>query len=94
MLRFVVSHLFYWFKRLSFALFTRRSPDMRYSRDFTRENDRGRWTFVSIVAVFTLSLYCLAGIGYYAKVSVWDGFTEEQKVTIAKAMIAGSQNLM
>lgn len=94
MLRLVVVHLFHWFKRFSQTLFARRPAAHRYSRDFTREDERGRWTFVSIFIVFTLSLYCVAGLGYYAKVNVWDGFTPEQKEVVAKAMIAGSQNLM
>jgi hypothetical protein len=94
MLRLVVVHLFHWLKRLSISLFARTPKEARYSRDFTRESERGRWTFVSIFIVFTLSIYCLAGLGYYAKVSVWDGFNEEQKVAVAQAMIAGSQNLL
>lgn len=94
MLRLVVIHLFQWFKRLSTTLLARSSGEARYSRDFNGEDDRGRWTFVSIFIVFTLSLYCLAGLGYYAKVHVWDGFSEEQKQNIAQAMIASSQNLM
>ncbi|RRV05309.1 hypothetical protein EGJ27_19275 [Pseudomonas sp. v388] len=94
MLRLVVVHLFQWFKRFSVSLFARNAQQARYSRDFTRESDRGRWTFVSIFIVFTLGLYCLAGLGYFAKVNVWDGFSEEQKLAVAQAMIAGSQNLL
>ena len=94
MLRLVVIHLFQWFKRLSVARFARTPKEARYSRDFTRESERGRWTFVSVFIVFTLGIYCLAGLGYYAKVNVWDGFSEEQKVAVAQAMIAGSQNLL
>ena len=93
MLRLVVVHLFHWFKRISLTLVARRTAPSRYSRDFTREDDRGRWTFVSLFAVLTLSLYCVAGLGYYAKVNVWDSFTPEQKEAVAKAMIAGSQNV-
>ncbi|KPX70992.1 Uncharacterized protein ALO53_04601, partial [Pseudomonas amygdali pv. photiniae] len=40
-----------------------------------------------------LSLYCLAGLGYYAKTNIWDGFTQEQKENIAQAMVVSSQNL-
>ncbi|SHM50928.1 hypothetical protein SAMN05216593_101264 [Pseudomonas asturiensis] len=92
MLRIVVVHLFQWFKRLSSGLLSRGSHSSD-SRDFTRENDEGRWTFVSVVIILTLSLYCLAGLGYYAKVNVWDGFTQEQKENIAQAMVVSSQNL-
>ncbi|KAA8691204.1 Uncharacterized protein ALO80_00654 [Pseudomonas caricapapayae] len=93
MLRIVVVHFFQWLKRLSSALFFRNAEDS-YSRSFTRENDdEGRWTFVSIVIVLTLSLYCLAGLGYYAKTNIWDGFTQEQKENIAQAMVVSSQNL-
>ncbi|MBD8187203.1 hypothetical protein [Pseudomonas viridiflava] len=92
MLRIVVVHLFQWLKRLSSGLLSRGSQYSE-SRDFTRENDEGRWTFVSIAIILTLSLYCLAGLGYYAKVNVWDGFTQEQKANIAQAMVVSSQNL-
>ncbi|MCD5996583.1 hypothetical protein KDX38_23630 [Pseudomonas sp. CDFA 602] len=92
MLRIVVVHLFQWLKRLSSGLLSRGSNEMD-SRHFTREHDEGRWTFVSIAIVFTLSIYCLAGLGYYAKVNIWDGFTQEQKDNIAQAMIVSSQNL-
>ncbi|MBC3953962.1 MULTISPECIES: hypothetical protein [Pseudomonas] len=92
MLRIVVVHLFQWFKRLSSGLLSRGSHSGD-SRDFTRENDEGRWTFVSVFIILTLSLYCLAGLGYYAKVNVWDGFTQEQKENIAQAMVVSSQNL-
>jgi hypothetical protein len=92
MLRLVVVHLFQWFKRLSSGLLSRGS-DNQQSRSFTRENDEGRWSFVAIFIIFTLSIYCLAGLGYYAKVNVWDGFTQEQKENIAQAMIVSSQNL-
>lgn len=94
MLRLVVIHLFQWFKRLSSTLLTRGSNETSYSRHFTgQEEDEGRWTFVALAIVFTLSLYCLAGLGYYAKVHVWDGFTLEQQENIARVMIASSQNL-
>ncbi|MCV4342074.1 hypothetical protein [Pseudomonas capsici] len=93
MLRLVVIHLFQWFKRLSSVLASRRSADTPYSRDFNREDEQGRWTFISIFIVLTLSLYCLAGLGYYAKVNVWDHFTEEQKTNIAQAMVISTQNL-
>ncbi len=48
---------------------------------------------MSVAIILTLSLYCLAGLGYYAKVNVWDGFTQEQKANIAQAMVVSSQNL-
>lgn len=93
MLRLVVIYLFQWFKRLSLTLLTRGSDEASQSRHFTREEeDGGRWTFVAIAIVFTLSLYCLAGLGYYAKVHVWDGFTQEQQANILQAMAASSQN--
>ncbi len=94
MLRLVVVHLFQWFKRLASSAVSRNGDD-NYSQNFTSrdDSDGGRWTFVSIFIVFTLSLYTLAGLGYYAKVNVWDGFTEQQKENIAQAMIVSSQNL-
>ncbi|HEX8592662.1 MAG TPA: hypothetical protein VF682_05200 [Pseudomonas sp.] len=92
MLRLVVVHLFQWFKRLASSAVSRNSSDDNHSQNFSRE-DSGRWTFVSLFIVFTLSLYTLAGLGYYAKVHVWDGFTEQQKENIAQAMIVSSQNL-
>jgi hypothetical protein len=95
MLRLVVVHLFQWFKRLASSAVSRNGGNDNYSRNFSsrEENDGGRWTFVSIFIVFTLSIYSLAGLGYYAKVHVWDGFTEQQKENIAQAMIVSSQNL-
>jgi hypothetical protein len=94
MLRLVVVHLFQWFKRLASNAVSRNGSDDHYSQNFSREdNDSGRWTFVSLFIVFTLSLYSLAGLGYYAKVHVWDGFTEQQKENIAQAMIVSTQNL-
>jgi hypothetical protein len=84
--------LFQWIKRLS----TRTAPqnDENYSETFSgEESDVGRWTFLSIFIVFTLSLYVVAGLGYYAKVHVWDGMTEQQKEAVAKAMVVDTQYL-
>ncbi|MFH7428903.1 hypothetical protein, partial [Pseudomonas syringae group genomosp. 7] len=79
-----VVHFFQWLKRLSSAVFFRNSED-KYSRSFTRENDdEGRWTFVSNIIVLTLTLYCLASLGYNAKTTISDGFTQEQKEDIAQ----------
>ena len=84
--------LFQWIKRLS----TRTSPqnDENYSETFSgEESDVGRWTFLSIAIVFTLSLYVSAGLGYYAKVHVWDGMTEQQKEAVSQAMVVDTQYL-
>jgi hypothetical protein len=84
--------LFQWIKRLSTG--TAPQNDENYSESFSgEENDTGRWTFVSIFIVFTLSLYVVAGLGYYAKVHVWDGMSEQQKEAIAKAMVVDTQYL-
>ncbi|WP_426139698.1 hypothetical protein [Pseudomonas sp. DWP3-1-2] len=93
MLRLVVAHLFQWFKRLASSAVSRNGRDDNHSQDFSREDEGGRWTFISIVMVLTLSLYTVAGLGYYAKVHVWDGFTEQQKENITQAMIVSSQSL-
>jgi hypothetical protein len=95
MLRLVMIYLFQWFKRLASNAVSRNGRDDTYTENFSsrEDSDSGRWTFVSLFIVFTLSLYSLAGLGYYAKVHVWDSFTEEQKANIAQAMIVSSQNL-
>jgi hypothetical protein len=97
MLRLVMLYLFQWFKRLASNAVSRNnaSRDDIYSENFSsrEDGDSGRWTFVSLFIVFTLSIYSLAGLGYYAKVHVWDGFTEAEKASMAQAMIAASQNL-
>lgn len=91
MIRLVVT-LYQWFKRSPED--TAVSKNQGYSRDFNREeNESGRWTFVSIFAVFTLSLYILSGLGYYTKVHVWDQLSEQQKEAVSQAMVASSQNL-
>ncbi|MGV6394262.1 hypothetical protein ACTUVN_004029 [Pseudomonas caspiana] len=83
MLRLLMSYLF------------RNGSNDRYTENFSsrEDNDGGRWTFVTIFIVFTLSIYSLAGLGYYAKVHVWDGFTEAEKTSMAQAMVVASQNL-
>jgi hypothetical protein len=69
--------LFQWIKRLSTG--TSAESEERYSQSFQdEESDVGRWTFMSVFIVFTLSLYIVAGLGYYAKVHVWDGMSEAQ----------------
>lgn len=84
--------LFQWIKRLSTG--TAQQNDENYSERFSGEqNDTGRWTFVSVFIVFTLSLYVVAGLGYYAKVHVWDGMTEQQKEAISQAMVVDTQYL-
>lgn len=91
MIRLVVT-LYQWFKRSPEN--TPSEENQGFSRDFNREEDEsGRWTFVSIFAVFTLSLYILSGLGYYAKVHVWDQMTEQQKEVVSQAMVVSSQNL-
>jgi hypothetical protein len=91
MIRLVVS-LYQWIKRSPED--NASSDSQGYSRDFNREESEGsRWTFVSIFAVFTLSLYILAGLGYYAKVHVWDEMSEQQKEVVSQAMVVSSQNL-
>jgi hypothetical protein len=94
MLRLVMIYLFQWFKRLASNAVSRNGDDT-YTENFSshKDSDSGRWTFVSLFIVFTLSIYSLAGLGYYAKVHVWDGFTEAEKTNIAQAMVVASQNL-
>lgn len=94
MLRLVMIYLFQWFKRLASSAVSRNGNDT-YTENFSsrEESEGGRWTFVTIFIVFTLSLYSLAGLGYYAKVHVWDGFTEAEKTNIAQAMVVASQNM-
>jgi hypothetical protein len=95
MLRLVMIYLFQWFKRLASNAVSRNGNNDTYTENFSsrEESDGGRWTFVTIFIVFTLSIYSLAGLGYYAKVHVWDGFTEAEKNNIAQAMVVASQNL-
>jgi hypothetical protein len=84
--------LFQWIKRLS----TRTSPqnEENYSETFSgEESDVGRWTFLSLAIVFTLSLYVIAGLGYYAKVHVWDSMTDQQKEAVSQAMVVDTQYL-
>ena len=88
----MLGQLFQWIKRLSTG--TSAENEERYSQSFSDEDrDVGRWTFMSIFIVFTLSLYVVAGLGYYAKVHVWDGMTDVQKESIAKAMVVDTQYL-
>lgn len=95
MLRLVMIYLFQWFKRLASNAVSRNGNNDTYTENFSsrEDSDSGRWTFVSLFIVFTLSIYSLAGLGYYAKVHVWDGFTEAEKTNIAQAMVVASQNL-
>jgi hypothetical protein len=84
--------LFQWIKRLS----TGTSPrnDDNYSETFSGEDSElGRWTFLSLAIVFTLSLYVVAGLGYYAKVHVWDGMSDQQKEAVSQAMVVNTQYL-
>jgi hypothetical protein len=91
MIRLVVT-LYQWLKRSPED--NTSSENQNFSRDFNREeNESGRWTFVSLFAVFTLSLYILSGLGYYAKVHMWDEMTDQQKEAVSQAMVASSQNL-
>ncbi|MFJ3485234.1 hypothetical protein ACIPL1_17865 [Pseudomonas sp. NPDC090202] len=84
--------LFQWIKRLSTG--TSAQNEENYSQSFSNEdNDVGRWTFMSLFIIFTLSLYVVAGLGYYAKVHVWDGMSEAQKEAVAKAMVVDTQYL-
>jgi hypothetical protein len=83
---------FQWIKRLSTG--TSSQSDENYSQSFSNEDhDVGRWTFMSVFIVLTLSLYIVAGLGYYAKVHVWDGMTDEQKAAVAQAMVVDTQYL-
>lgn len=94
MLRYVVIHLFQWLKRFSSEQTSRHHADKKYSRDFTREQERAdSWSLTTIVLVSALVCYSLGGLGYYAKTQIWDSMTEVQKVQMAQAMIASSQNL-
>jgi hypothetical protein len=84
--------LFQWIKRLSTG--TPAENDEKYAQSFNDdERDVGRWTFTSLFIIFTLSLYIVAGLGYYAKVHVWDDMTEAQKAAVAEAMVSGTQSL-
>lgn len=88
----MLGQLFQWIKRLSTG--TSAENDESYSQSFSHEErDVGRWTFMSVFIVFTLSLYVAAGLGYYAKVHVWDGMSDAQKEAVAKAMVVDTQYL-
>lgn len=94
MLRYVVIHLFQWLKRFSSEQTSRRHAEQKYSRDFTREQERANsWSLTTIILVSALVCYSLGGLGYYAKTQIWDSMTEVQKAQMAQAMIASSQNL-
>ena len=94
MLRYVVIHLFQWLKRFSSVQDPRHHADLKYSRDFTREEQRANsWSLTTIVLVSALVCYSLGGLGYYAKTHIWDTMTDAQKEQMAQAMIASSQNL-
>ncbi len=83
---------FQWIKRLSSG--APAENDEKYAQSFNDdERDVGRWTFMSLFIIFTLSLYIVAGLGYYAKVHVWDDMTEAQKAAVAEAMVSGTQYL-
>jgi hypothetical protein len=88
----MLGQLFQWIKRLSTG--TSAQNEENYSQSFSNEDrDVGRWTFMSVFMIFTLSLYIVAGLGYYAKVHVWDGMSEAQKEAVAKAMVVDTQYL-
>ncbi|SEQ30107.1 hypothetical protein SAMN03159444_01455 [Pseudomonas sp. NFACC02] len=88
----MLGQLFQWIKRLSTG--TTAESEESYSQSFSdEERDVGRWTFMSVFIVFTLSLYIVAGLGYYAKVHVWDSMSEAQKEAVAKAMVVDTQYL-
>jgi hypothetical protein len=83
---------FQWIKRLSTGTST--DNDENYTQSFSNDDhDVGRWTFMSVFIVFTLSLYIIAGLGYYAKVHVWDGMSDEQKAAVSQAMVVDTQYL-
>jgi hypothetical protein len=83
---------FQWIKRLSTGTST--DNDENYTQSFSDDDhDVGRWTFMSVFIVFTLSLYIIAGLGYYAKVHVWDGMSDEQKAAVSQAMVVDTQYL-
>ena len=84
--------LFQWIKRLSTGSTT--ESEENYSQSFSDEDqDVGRGTFMTVFIVFTLSLYVVAGLGYFAKVHVWDGMSEAQKEAVAKAIVVDTQYL-
>jgi hypothetical protein len=87
----MLGQLFQWIKRLSTG--TPVENEENYSQSFSDDEDVGRWTFMSVAIIFTLSLYVVAGLGYFAKVHVWDGMTEAQKEAVAKAMVVDTQYL-
>jgi len=89
MLRLIVINLLQWFKRLATSSSQRNAQN---SRNFAREdNDGGRWTFVSIVIAFTLSLYVVAGLGFFAKVHMWDTLTVQEKASAVQAMTVSTE---
>lgn len=85
--------IYQWVKRVSTA--SDRGERDGYSRNFAagEDEDVGRWTFTSVFLVFTLSLYIVAGLGYYTKTHVWDTLTDAQKEQIAKTMVVDTQYL-
>lgn len=88
----MLAQLFQWIKRLSTGTST--ENDENYTQSFSdEERDVGRWTFMSVFIVFTLSLYVVAGLGYYAKVHMWDTMSDAQKEAMAKAMVVDTQYL-
>jgi len=88
----MLGQLFQWIKRVSTG--TSVENEENYSQSFSDdEHDVGRWTFMSVAIIFTLSLYVVAGLGYFAKVHVWDGMSDAQKEAVAKAMVVDTQYL-
>lgn len=89
MFKTLMAVLTHSFKR---ATSQRGNGESQESRRFSgEESNRGRWTFMGVFTAMTLSLYIVAGLGYYTKVHVWDDMSAEQKTAITTAMASNAQ---
>lgn len=94
MLRLVMLVLFHFYKRFASGLASLRgvrTQDSYESFGATPENTR--WSALTILTIAVLSFYILGGLGFYAKVHIWDTLTQDQKDFIVQTMLADQQML-
>ncbi|WP_213881450.1 hypothetical protein [Pseudomonas sp. dw_358] len=93
LLRLVLMLLSQAFKRVSAGIASmRRESDVLAQTDRVDDEAEG-FSKSAIMVIAALALYIAGGLGYYAKVHVWDGLTPQQKDFVIHSMMVDQQVL-
>ncbi|WPO98316.1 hypothetical protein SFA35_16900 [Pseudomonas sp. HR96] len=93
LLRLVLMLLSQAFKRVSAGIASIRRDSAVLTQNDNAVDDTDGFSKSAVMIIAALALYIAGGLGYYAKVHIWDGLTPQQKDFVVHSMMVDQQVL-